>query len=164
MAGDNEKLETVSNILAEMRQGMNPNGTAECQYLESDICTLADRIEAARTTEKSSAVGNAAARREALNRARRTLSRWKIDAPVSAWNEFDLAMDEIDSALSAPARNCDVGTAEEQSDRFANLCDSHSGCSQCPVKSLWNFANGHKPSCGVLWAQMPYEAQEGGVK
>lgn len=69
----------------------------------------------------------------------------------------------IRSALSAPPRQCDVGTAEEQSDRFANFCDSHSVCSQCPVKSLWNFANDHKPSCGVLWAQMPYEAQEGGT-
>lgn len=47
----NEK-ETVKNILAEMRKNMNPNGTAECQYLESDICTLADRIEAAYMRER----------------------------------------------------------------------------------------------------------------
>lgn len=63
---------------------------------------------------------------------------------------------------ATPRRQCDIGTPEEQCDRFANFCDSHSSCSQCPVKSLWNFANGHKPSCGILWAQMPYE--EGGAK
>lgn len=66
-----------------------------------------------------------------------------------------------DAALSEPPRQCDVGTAEEQSDRFASLCDSYSGCSQCPVKSRWNFANGHKPSCGVLFAHAPYKAEEG---
>lgn len=44
---ENEKRETPADIAAEMRQGMNPNGTVECQYLESDICTLSDRIEIA---------------------------------------------------------------------------------------------------------------------
>jgi hypothetical protein len=76
----------------------------------------------------------------------------------------DLA-EEIDAlcgnALSAPVRNCDVGSPDEQSDRFAQLCDSFVCCSHCPVKALWNFANGHKPSCGVLWAQLPYEKEEG---
>lgn len=49
----NEKQESLADIVADMRQGMNPNGTAECQYLESDICTLADRIEAAWKREKT---------------------------------------------------------------------------------------------------------------
>lgn len=31
------------------------------------------------------------------------------------------------------------------------------------VRESWNFANGHQPSCGVLWAQMPYVAEEGGA-
>ena len=40
--------ETIVDIIAKMRQGMNPNGTAECQNLESDICMLADRLDRAR--------------------------------------------------------------------------------------------------------------------
>ena len=111
------------------------------------------------TTKNSSAVGNAAAVREALEAL---VAYWD-------WNGYDAMResrlkDMARSALAKPARNCDVGTAEDQSDRFADFCDSHSGCSQCPVKSLWNFANGHKPSCGVLWAQMPYAAEEGGLQ
>ena len=46
--------ETIADIIAEMRQGMNPNGTAECQYLESDICMLADRLEAAQRRDCAS--------------------------------------------------------------------------------------------------------------
>lgn len=83
---------------------------------------------------------------------------------VLTWDEFNESQKMLRAAIAEPIRNCDVGTPEEQSDRFADFCDSHSGCSQCPVKSLWSFANGHKPSCGVLWAQMPYTAQEGGAR
>lgn len=111
-------------------------------------------------------VGNAAAMREALNDI-----VWiaKIALNVNCvgnGNDSELwnIIDKCKSALSAPPRQCDVGTPEEQSDRFANFCDSHSACSQCPVKSRWNFANGHKPSCGVLWAQMPYESKKGGAE
>lgn len=66
------------------------------------------------------------------------------------------------AALSAPPRNCDVGTAEEQEDRFADFCRKHECTMNCPVKKKWSFRCGHKPSCGVLWSQMPYE--EGGKK
>ena len=79
---------------------------------------------------------------------------------ILTWDEFNESQKMLCAVLAAPPRNCDIGSPEEQSDRFANLCDSHSGCSQCPVQSLWNFDNGHKPSCGVLWAQMPYEKGE----
>lgn len=66
-------------------------------------------------------------------------------------------------ALAEPMRNCDVGTVEEQSQRFDAFCDAHkyvgddgaNWCSRtCPC---YNEIN-----CGVNWAQMPYE--EGGVK
>ena len=60
----------------------------------------------------------------------------------------------IQKALSAPARNCDVGTAEEQSERFDKFCDTHD-CrrNDCPLFK----ADG----CELAWAQMPYEAEEG---
>lgn len=98
--------------------------------------------------------------RVAEEMTRGTMTGESVDRKtVDAWAKR--LCEIISRDLAIPLRNCDVGTAEEQSDRFANFCDSHSGCSQCPVKSLWNFANGHKPSCGVLWAQMPYEAEGG---
>lgn len=109
--------------------------------------------------------GNAAAVREALENAYSLLCEGiatEVDDAIEHPFHLELAREKIQDALSEPPRNCDVGTPEEQSDRFADFCDSHSGCSQCPVKSLWSFANGHQPSCGVLWAQMPYKAQEGG--
>ena len=66
----------------------------------------------------------------------------------------------INAALAAPARNCDVGTAGEQSDRFAAYCHAHKDtdaeCLYCP---LLGITGGH---CELAWAQMPYE--EGGEK
>lgn len=61
------------------------------------------------------------------------------------------------NALSAnPLRNCDVGTAEEQSRRYDEFCDIHDCRSDCPFFKA--------DSCELSWAQMPYEAEEGGAK
>ena len=66
-------------------------------------------------------------------------------------------------ALSAPPRNCDVGTAEEQTYRIRLYCKSHgvdeSGCFRC---EKCPFLTTDK--CELAWAQMHYEAQEGGAK
>lgn len=56
----------------------------------------------------------------------------------------------ISAILAAPARNCDVGTVEEQSERYHALCDSFK-CPSCP----WKF--GKTTDCALNWAQMPYE-------
>ena len=67
------------------------------------------------------------------------------------------AQNLADSALMEPPRNCDVGTAEEQSKRFSAFCNDHNsynyGCKNCPCRNS-------RLSCVVLWAQMPYT--EGG--
>ena len=64
--------------------------------------------------------------------------------------------------IGRPRRNCDVGTVEEQSQRFDAFCDAHkyvgddgaNWCSRtCPC---YNDIN-----CGVNWAQMPYESAVG---
>ena len=59
----------------------------------------------------------------------------------------------ITAALAAPPRNCDVGTAEEQVDRHREWCGNDDDppyyCDNCR-------------DCFARWAQMPYEAQEGG--
>jgi len=80
---------------------------------------------------------------------------------------YDIACGLIKSkakkALSAPPRNCDVGTAEEQAERMRLYCNSHgedeSGCFRC---EKCPFLSDER--CELAWAQMPYEAQEGGSK
>lgn len=66
----------------------------------------------------------------------------------------------IKAAIAEPPRNCDVGTAMEQGERFSAYCRAHkhpeSECLHCP---LFGQTGGY---CELAWAQMPYK--EGGVK
>lgn len=63
------------------------------------------------------------------------------------------------AALAAPPRNCDVGTAEEQLDRWQAFCNKHDDdCTGCPYVGF----GGSFVHCYSKWAQMPYE--EGGSK
>ena len=103
---------------------------------------------------------NAAAMREALLEASIALS----DATHHHMTEDDAkeCLAVVVAALSAPPRNCDVGTADEQSDRFDKFCYSHSNCHKCPVKSIWNSQHRQKQlreiiRCEIIWSQMPYE-------
>jgi len=170
----NEKQESLADIVAVMRQGMNPNGTDECPDLESDIYTLADRIEAAAKREREAAEadalsvggvveaerhkpGNAAAIREALEaincidtrRLKRLLCELvEADIPDGGQiNKTISAVDKAKAALASPPRNCDVGTAEEQEARF------HATGELYHTLTLRN---------ALTWAQTPYE--EGGAK
>ena len=69
-------------------------------------------------------------------------------------------LDQIESqakaTLATPPRNCDIGTAEEQDQRFQKFCNKANGgvCLGCPIVA--------EADCGIVWAQMPYE--EGGAK
>ena len=78
------------------------------------------------------------------------------------------AFDQIDDlaieALIAPPRNCDMGTAEEQAERYNAFCRKHftpdklgGNCRECPLRNRRGW------SCQLAWAQMPY-AEEGGAK
>ena len=99
------------------------------------------------TREKSSAVGNAAAMREALLEASIALS----DATHHHMIEDDAKeyLSVVNTSLSAPLRNCDVGTAEEQNNRFLKFCESLDCERYCPLFKA--------ESCELAWAQMPYE-------
>ena len=106
-------------------------------------------------------LGNAAAMRKALVQVsriavemtrktitgepedRKTVDRWALRL-------CDIACD----AVSAPPRNCDVGTAEEQYARVRAFCERHK--EDCPVNDVL------QKNCALIWAQMPYE--EGGAK
>ena len=116
------------------------------------------------TSEKSSAVGNAAAMHKALEKVLRVL-HCAIVADILKGDDVNGAYNEVITALSAPPRNCDVGTSEEQAERFYAFCGYHrfqSGikgmCSSlCPCIRCRDMCN-----CITTWAQMPYE--EGGTK
>ena len=79
---------------------------------------------------------------------RKTVDRWALRLG-------DVAC----AAISARPRNCDVGTAKEQAERFDEFCYNHrsreKGCGDCPL-----LEGG--PCCELAWAQMPYE--EGGAE
>ena len=106
------------------------------------------------TREKYSAVGNSAAMREALEAAIPIMRACLFDYYNTTG--VNKVVGEMKAAISAPPRNCDVGTAEEQSDRFEAFCLRHKNCSSCPCKYT------EKTSCSINWAQMPYE--EGGAE
>ena len=61
-----------------------------------------------------------------------------------------------ESAISSPPRNCDVGTAEEQSARFDAQCRKHMGCLTCPFRAK---DGGVHNLCEFAWSQMPYEKE-----
>ena len=61
--------------------------------------------------------------------------------------------------LGNTPRNCDVGTAEEQEERFDAHCRKHMGCLTCPLREKDGGVPKH---CEFVWSQMPYE--EGGAR
>ena len=73
----------------------------------------------------------------------------------------EFVIDTIKSALAKPPRNCDVGTAEEQAQRFGNHCESlltkdgSNPCTGCPCCGVVQYGR-----CEFAWAQMPYEEGE----
>ena len=151
-----KKQETIADIVEDMRGLIKPGDTLENTY--ELLNGLADRIEAAYKRE----VGNGAKMREALVQVELFLSRVerhghptlnpgdRCDACEGTEELRALVCD----ALAEPPRNCDVGTAEEQDERFSGYCAKFIGgsCTFCPLRKF--------QECGIGWAQMPYE--EGG--
>ena len=75
-------------------------------------------------------------------------------------NESDLA-DDVWEALQGVPRNCDVGTDEEQSRRYEELCDSHTCGSMCSLTGCPMYEYDCSP---FAWGQMPYEEAKGEKK
>ncbi len=73
-------------------------------------------------------------------------------------DEWAMRLCEIVSRdLAIPLRQCDVGTPEEQQNRFNRFCRP---CADgCPFLECRTIVE-----CAIKWAQMPYEAEEGGAK
>lgn len=130
----------------------------EKSEIEADALAVGGIVGAARHSP-----GNAAAMREALVKtldAIKSLSRThNDDLPEDVCAILGRMAFEANEALSAPARQCDVGTPEEQSERMEKaVCSKHYGCVRCPLRKA------KYSDCSLKWAQMPYEAQEGAVK
>ena len=165
----NERHETVADNVSAKHQfrevaKMIPHQEVDVSKMETTTPTR----------EKSSAVGNAAAMREALEEIANMgeeidYQLGSSDETVYAFrHERSLAYNISEcarAALSAQPRNCDVGTSEEQAERFYAFCGYHrfqSGikgmCSSlCPCIKCRDMCN-----CITTWSQMPYD--EGGAK
>ena len=61
------------------------------------------------------------------------------------------------AALTAPPRNCDIGTEQEQAERYSAFCSRFPKCIGCPCCGKIRYNH-----CQFVWAQMPFE--EGGAK
>ena len=180
----NERQETIADIVAEMRKDIAEGTVGIWSDFGGEIARgYADRIEAAHkreseagaeaaqicgeigemvgreaTCSKSSQVGNADAVRgiaqEMLNTSMQSITAERINGWATRLAEA------CDAALSTPLRNCDIGTVEEQAERFDEFCYNHrsreKGCGGCPILDCGVSC------CELAWAQMPYE--EGGAK
>ena len=152
---------TVRGIAQEMLNTSMQEITAEVVY--GWASRLADACKQS-VTDCNQLGSNTAKMREALEQADAVLSlisksAWFIDANFSVNKAVIEAFNAIEAALDEPPRNCDVGTAEEQAERFKTFCYIYPlNCSGCPFK---NIANTHN-ECAIFWLQMPYK--EGGEK
>lgn len=119
--------------------------------------SIADRIEAIDSADAWRSLytpGNAAAMREALVRCDAIAQLPEVRNEQSIKDMRNI----IKHALSAPARQCDVGTPGEQSERMEKaVCSKHRGCVRCPLRKA------KYSDCTLVWAQTPY-AEEGAGK
>lgn len=60
-------------------------------------------------------------------------------------------VEKVKAALALPPRNCDVGTAVEQSERFNRFCTTHNDSAKCHCPCDRDLG-----ACEFLWAQLPY--------
>jgi hypothetical protein len=70
-------------------------------------------------------------------------------------SDISQAQYHIDKAVEAyeePLRNCEVGTAEEQTKRFQKFCSAHTDCYKCDCP-----CDNNDGGCQLRWAQTPYE-------
>ncbi len=161
-------MESLSDIERDLRD------RADCAERHGDrethndgvatlLRSIADRIKAIDSADAWRSLytpGNAAAMREALVAIRDALCEHPYD------HDDDALANIANAALSAPTRQCDVGTAEEQVARHHAYCyhmmkrNNHC-CGPCPC---YKFVNGEAQSCTLLWAQLPYDAKEGAVE
>ena len=151
----NETVEDVANDIERYFQiFFGPlTSTIECP-MAGDIRKFVDRLR--RAHERDRHALNVAKAREALKQARRVL-HCAIVAGILKGEDAHEALNVVTDALSAPPRNCDVGTPEEQSDKFEEFCKKQGDKCALGGKGTCPMFKGYKIDCGVVWAQLPYE-------
>ena len=171
---DFDNPEWLAMILTEPKEerglkfGMTNGATLYRRVLEK----AAEFLRTIPQAQQHSPAGNAAALREAVE----NLVAFACDTCKERLCEDDAADGEdgqprdaqpcnailkARDAIAAQARNCDVGTTEEQDSRFEKFCKAQDGCAECPVRKKWRK---NPKSCAIIWAQMPFEEKpmEGG--
>ena len=76
---------------------------------------------------------------------------------------FEKIKKVLSAAVAAPARQCDVGTAEEQRVRFESFCKRKGDGFSASAYCAYECPCGNKGDCKLAWAQTPY-AEEGAGK
>ena len=150
--------------VAELKSKMN-DVVCENEALRDACGTCGAKREREATREKASRVGNSAKMREALRQVSRVAVEMTRNT-VTGESEDRKTVDEwalrlcdiVSATLAAPPRNCDVGTDEEQSRRYEELCDRHTCGSRCSASGCPMYEYDCSP---FAWGQMPYE--EGGT-
>lgn len=92
--------------------------------------------------------------REALSKASIALS-WATHGHLTE-DDAKECLEVVDAALAEPLRNYEVGTAEEQYERFLQFCDKKIHCEDCPLYERGGLVS----MCLVRWLQMPYNKEE----
>lgn len=184
-----ERQETVTDVVAAMRNESHAGDECFLEWVGEKMRSYADRFEAATKRERGAGaeaaqicgeigemVGreaachqpvtdchglNAAAMREAcanIAEYAKTAACHTEDAHLLGYlNQIERW---AEAALSAPPRNCDVGTSDEQAKRFHLFCkkfqsDIQGMCSPlCPYINCCDMCH-----CITKWAQMPYEEE-----
>jgi len=139
-------------------------------YEDGDALDDNDARQIADAVERVCAPCNAAALREAMHQLSENLLNRIAGICPNLTDEGLLLL--VDKALAAPARNCDVGTAQEQIDRFHEFCHSNQvyidefhgyDCRpDCPIGKIVDRDNKFCDNCWAAWAQMPFAPAEGG--
>ena len=100
--------------------------------------------------------GNIKGMREALNKvgnAAAWIAENCNDQQTAKYMNDMIAI--VQTALSAPPINCEVGGFNEQQRRFDHWCHQHPECEGCIIAEIKKRGD----SCELIWAQMKYEAQ-----
>ena len=176
MASENgqEKRETLADIVAEIRDEAARADTEQYYGLDDAAESMreyAERIEAIDSADAwrslyEPPVGNAAALREAMEFIKLASDDYERYGNTKA-GALDVIYEKACAALSKPPRNCDVGTPDEQAERFGKLCgkfyNEEEPCNEkCPLASL-PIIHGF-PRCQAYWEQAPYTAEKGGAE
>ena len=129
-------------------EGMEAAKPATIEEFPRDQCAAAYWRERCRDAEE--------ALQKAGNMAKMRWALLCVKARIGNWFEYDSIENEVETALAAPPRNCDIGTVKEQVERLSKFCLRVPGagfvCTNCQLKDA--------DICELAWANAPYKPEE----